>query len=152
MTARHRDIAAPAPTVFATLVDVERLPTWNDAITRVLDGPGQVEVGSEWVVEVGAMGQRWPSRSRAVELDPESGVFAYRSCTDDGNPSFATWRWQVEERGDGSRVTVSWELRPATFWRRVLLARLRARQLGRREVPRSLAALAEVCEGRSARD
>jgi hypothetical protein len=33
-------------------------------------------------------------------------------------------------------------LRPVTFWRRVLLGRIRARQLARTEVPTSLAALA----------
>jgi hypothetical protein len=42
----------------------------------------------------------------------------------------------------GSRVTVTWSLHPATFWRRVLLGRIRARQLANTEVPTSLTALA----------
>ena len=36
------------------------------------------------------------------------------------------------------------ELHPATFWRRVLLAKVRAWQLQRRELPASLRALASV--------
>jgi hypothetical protein len=39
---------------------------------------------------------------------------------------------------------VPWELHPATFWRRVLLVRIRARQLARNEIPASLAALARA--------
>jgi hypothetical protein len=39
---------------------------------------------------------------------------------------------------------VTWELHPATFWRRVLLVRIRARQLSRTEIPASLAALARA--------
>jgi uncharacterized protein YndB with AHSA1/START domain len=147
----QRDVAAPAQTVFDTLVYLEGLPSWNDAITRVLEVPARLEVGSEWVVEMSAMGQRWASRSHALELDPVRRVFAYRSCTDDGNPSFAEWRWRVEDSGSGCRVTVSWVVNPKTFWRRVLLAHFRRRQLARAEVPRSLEALAETCERRAAR-
>jgi hypothetical protein len=77
-------------------------------------------------------------------------VFAYRSGTDDGNPSYAIWRWVVEDASDGgSKVTVSWDLNPATFWRRLLLARVRARQL-RREVPASIDSLARVLQEQSA--
>jgi hypothetical protein len=77
-------------------------------------------------------------------------VFAYRSGADDGNPSYAIWRWQVDplEQG-GSLVTVSWDLHPATFWRRALLARIRARQL-RREVPASIVALTRALQGSAA--
>ncbi len=43
--------------------------------------------------------------------EPADAVFAYRSCTDDGNPWYAIWRWQIAPDGDGaSRVTVSWDL------------------------------------------
>ena len=46
-------------------------------------------------------------------------------------------------------MTVSWDLYPATFWRRVLLGRVRARQLARTELPASLTVLAQAAEGRS---
>ena len=41
-------------------------------------------------------------------------------------------------------MTVTWELHPVTFWRRMLLARIRGGQLAHTEVPTSLAALAAV--------
>jgi hypothetical protein len=66
----------------------------------------------------------------------------YRSATDDGNPSYAHWAWDVADDPGGSRVTVSWDVHPVTFWRRVLLARIRARQITRTEIPASLEALA----------
>jgi hypothetical protein len=85
-------------------------------------------------------GRRWLSRSRLEVIDAEGGRFEYRSQTDDRNPSFARWQWQVEPAGEGCWVTVDWDLHPATFWRRVLLARVRNRQLAG-EVAASLAAL-----------
>ncbi len=78
--------------------------------------------------------------------DAEARRFAYRSWTDDGNPSYAGWSWEVAEDPAGSRVTVAWELHPVTFWRRVLLVRIRARQLSRRELPESLTALAAAAK------
>jgi hypothetical protein len=75
-------------------------------------------------------------------LDPARRRFEYLAGTDDGNPSRALWTWQVDDDPLGSRVTVSWDLRPITFWRRVLFVRIRGRQLARTEVPGSLRALA----------
>jgi hypothetical protein len=46
----------------------------------------------------------------------------------------------------GCNVTVSYALHPSTFWRRVLLVRIRSRQLARREVPDSLRSLALYAE------
>lgn len=142
----HASLVVPttADAVFRTLTDIARLPEWNSAMTSVVDRPDRLEVGTEWVVEFNALGQTWRSRSIVEELDLARRRFAYRSGTDDGNPSYAVWRWEVTDDHAGSRVTVTWALHPATFWRRVLLARVRARQLARTEVPASLAALARA--------
>ena len=137
-------VPASTATVFATLSDISRLPEWNAAMTSVIEQPDRLEVGAEWLVEFHALGQTWRSRSTVEELDVAGRRFVYRSGTDDGNPSFARWTWTVAEDGAGSLVTVAWELRPVTFWRRVLLARIRARQLARTEIPASLAALARA--------
>ena len=137
-------LSAGGDAVFSTLTDIAGLPTWNAAMTRVIDHPAKLEVGREWVVEFHVLGQTWQSRSIVEELDLAGRRFAYRAGTDDGNPSWALWAWEVADDPGGSRVTVRWELHPATFWRRVLLARVRARQLAHREIPASLAALAEV--------
>ena len=143
-------VPRPPNDVFAFLTDIDRLPDWNTIITKVAERPERLEPGAEWVVEVKAMGNSWLSRSRVQEYDALHRVFAYRSCTDDGNPSYAWWRWTVEPAGeDESRITVSWDLHPVTFWRRVLLARIRGRQL-RREVPRSIEAVVRALQGSAA--
>jgi uncharacterized protein YndB with AHSA1/START domain len=135
-------VSSPASDVFGLLTDIDRLPEWNSIIVKVVERPETLSPGSEWVVQLKAMGNSWPSRSTIEEHDPHGHVFAYRSCTDDGNPSYARWRWAVEPAADGgSRVSVSWELHPKTFWRRALLVRIRSRQL-QREVPASIESLA----------
>lgn len=134
-------VPAGPDAVFRVLTDLARLPEWNQAVTTVLELPPELAPGAEWVVEMHALGQSWPSRSRVEVIDHAERLFAYRACTDDGNPSYAHWAWTVDPHPSGSRVTVTWELHPATFWRRLLLARIRARQLARTEVPASLRAL-----------
>jgi len=137
-------IAAPPDAVFAVVTDVERLPAWNARMTRVVERPATLAVGAEWVVEFRALGSTWRSRSTVEELDTEARRFAYRSRTDDGNPSYGQWAWTITADAAGSHVQVAWSLHPVTFWRRTLLVRVRARQLARTELPASLAALAAV--------
>ena len=132
---------APADEVFDTITDLSRLPEWNTAITGVIEQPAQLEVGAEWVVAMHALGQSWHSRSEVDALDLARRRFAYRSATDDGNPSQAQWTWDVGDHPHGTCVTVTVELHPRTFWRRHLLVRIRARQLARSELPGSLSAL-----------
>ena len=139
-------VAAPPGEVFAVVSDVDRLPEWNEIIEAVVERPPAMVPGAEWVVRLGTMGTRWQSRSRLLELDEAARRFGYRSQTDDGNPSDAVWRWTVDDDPAGARVTVSWELHPQTFWRQVLLARVRNRQL-RTEVRRSIGAAARAAAG-----
>ena len=138
-------VAASPDAVFTTLTDVDRLPSWNQRMTRV-ERPAVLEGGAEWVVEFRVFGRSWHSRSTLDDLDAGSRRFAYRSRTDDGNPSEASWTWTVADDPAGSRVTVEWSLRPVTFWRRMLLVHLRARQLAHTAVPASLAALTQACK------
>lgn len=144
------DLAADADAVFASITDLARLPKWNDRMTRVIELPDRLEPGAEWVVEFKVFERKWRSRSRVHSVDLGTRSFAYRTQTDDGNPSVSEWRWDVEPTAAGSRVTVAWNLHPATFWRRLLFARIRARQLARTEVPASLAALGRVAQTRTA--
>lgn len=135
-------VPATPEAVMRTLTTIEGLPSWNDRMTRVVEQPAALKPGAEWVLEFRVFGRSWHSRSVLDELDLDAGRFVYRSRTDDGNPSEATWAWDVTADPAGSRVMVSWTLRPVTFWRRVLLGRVRANQLAGTEVPASLAALA----------
>jgi uncharacterized protein YndB with AHSA1/START domain len=137
-------VAAPPDEVFALITTPDRLPEWNRAIVGIVDAPDELSPGAEWVVQLSALGQSWPSRSTVVAIDRRARHFAYRSQTDDGNPSYADWSWKVVDAPGGCEVTVSCALHPATFWRRVLLAKIRSQQLRRREVPGSLRTLASL--------
>jgi hypothetical protein len=136
---RARVEAAP-DAVFSLLTDVSRLPEWNDAIRDVVVAPERLDVGSEWKVTIHALGQSWVSKSQVSVIDPVQRRFAYRSQSDDGNPSYADWEWHVDADGDSSIVTVSADLNPVTFWRKHLLIRVRRPAL-RKEMRASLKAL-----------
>jgi uncharacterized protein YndB with AHSA1/START domain len=133
-------ISAPPESVFSLVTDPKELPSWNRAITEVVETPGQLGTGSVWKVRVHALGQSWVSKSQVSTLDPATGRFAYRSQSDDGNPSYADWEWHVVPDQDGSMVTVSVDLNPITFWRKHLLIRIR-RPMLRTEIQDSLSAL-----------
>lgn len=132
-------VAAPPADVYELLTDVERLPEWNHCIEAVVEMPTVFEAGSQWVVRMHVPGMpRWDSRSTVRELDPRAHRFVHRTQSDDGNPSFAIWTWQVDDAGGGqSTVTASWSLNPKTWGRKLIGARIRHRQL-RGEVTRSL--------------
>lgn len=136
-------IDAQPEAVFDVVTSMSRLPEWNPAITEVLDAPARLEPGAVWRVRLHALGQSWVSRSEVVAFDPAARRFAYRSQSDDGNPSYADWEWQVEQDGTGSRVMVTVDLNPVTFWRRRLLIRVRRPAL-RKEMQASLAALGDA--------
>lgn len=141
-----------ADAVFDALTDVDGLPGWNEAIVSVREQPRALEPGAQWVVEFRAMGQSWDSRSTVIAYDRVARRFVYRSQTDDGNPSWVDWDWTVIHEADGGcRLSVTYDLHPATFWRRVLLVHIRARQLARKELPNSLAALAAAARHSDAR-
>jgi uncharacterized protein YndB with AHSA1/START domain len=139
-------IDAPPARVFEVITDIDRLPEWNAEIANVVEGCAVLEVGAEWVVEIHALHTHWKSRSRVIELDPGRGRFAYRSQTDDGNPSHADWQWDVTADPAGTRVRVTVEARPRTFWRKLLASRLRPPGL-QEAMDRSLRALSEQVAG-----
>ncbi|MGH9280458.1 MAG: SRPBCC family protein [Acidimicrobiales bacterium] len=136
------ELPAPAGDVFDVITDIDHLPDWNLEIPRVVESPGILEVGSEWVVEIHALKSRWNSRARVLDLDRAAGRFGYRSQSDDGNASYAEWRWQLTPAGSGGDTSVSVEVdvRPRTFWRKWLLSRLRRTSL-RKAMHESLASL-----------
>jgi uncharacterized protein YndB with AHSA1/START domain len=139
-------VTARPDEVFDLITDIDRLPEWNACIESVVEEPPSLVAGTEWVVKMHVSGMpRWDSRSELVELDREARRFAYRSQSDDGNPSFIIWTWEVSASDSGSDVTVRWDGHPQTFWRRVLFSRIRHHQLDK-EVPSSLVALATTVQ------
>ena len=133
-------VAASPEAVFDLVTDLQRLPEWNRGITEVVEAPSRLEQGVVWKVRVHAMGQSWVSKSTATALDTGTLHFAYRSQSDDGNPSYADWSWRIEPEDHGARATVTVNLVPITFWRRYLFVRIRRPRL-RKEMGESLAAL-----------
>jgi uncharacterized protein YndB with AHSA1/START domain len=133
--------ASPAQ-VFERITDIAHLPDWNLEIPKVIESPTTLEVGAHWVVQIHAMKARWNSRSTVTELDAERGRFAYRSQSDDGNPSYADWCWDVAPEGDGTRVRVSVHGHPVTLFRRVVASRIRPSGL-EKAMHQSLETLAE---------
>ena len=110
-------VTAPIPAdpdaLFRAITDIEGLARWNRAITSVVETPAELIEGSEWVVELHALGQTWRSRSKLLLLDPAARQLAYRSSTDDGNPSWVDWQWSVDDHSAGAEVTVTWQLHPS---------------------------------------
>jgi hypothetical protein len=140
ITSASTVIPAEPDHVFAFLTDVDRLPSWNAEITRVLRRPERLDPHTEYAVELHAAGMTWASRTRVLALDRSRRHFAHRSGTDDDNPSFTTWTWDVTPDPAGARVTVTWDPNPRTLWRRCVVVHWRRRCLAR-QVPRSLQAL-----------
>jgi uncharacterized protein YndB with AHSA1/START domain len=138
-------VSATPDKVFSLVTDPSKLPSWNRAIVELTEGPVCLEPGSVWKVRIRAKGISWVSKSQVATLDPASGQFAYRSQSDDGNPSYADWDWQIEPDDDGSRVTVGVDLNPATFWRKHVLVQLRRPAL-RKEITESLESLGAAAE------
>ena len=142
-------LGAEPAAIFDLLTTVDRLPEWNAHIDHVVEPCPRLVGDAQWVVQMRAMGGRWNSRSWLRELDREKLLFSHRTQSDDGNPSYAIWTWQVTPAGDGADVTVSWQLNPKTFWREALIARVRQRQL-KKEVRASLETLGHLARGPAA--
>jgi len=138
-------VAASPEAVFDLVTDLQRLPEWNRGITELVEAPGRLEEGAVSQVRIHAMGQSWVSKSTASALDKGTLHFAYRSQSDDGNPSYADWAWRIESEDDGARATVTVNLVPITFWRRYLFVRIRRPGL-RKEMSESLAALTALLQ------
>lgn len=125
---------------FDLISSAHRLPEWNEHIHHVVQAPNHEPLpGDEWVVEIRAMWTRWNSKALLQDVDRSGLRFALVSQTDDGNPSYTLWTWQITPANGGSTVTVLWEQHPKTFWRKMLFARIRYRQL-KEEVRTSLRA------------
>lgn len=136
-------ISADPDAVFDLVTDVDRLPAWNTEIRAIHKKPAAMTTGAEWTVEIHAMGTHWPSRSTVVKIERAAGLFAYRSMSDDGNPSYVDWMWEIRAHAEGCEVRLHASVHPLSFWRRYLLSNLRSRSLAK-AVRRSLVALRDV--------
>jgi uncharacterized protein YndB with AHSA1/START domain len=126
-TTGHVD--APPDEVFDLITSADRLPEWNLCIAKVIERRTTLNEGAEWVVEMNVHGMRWPSRSTLIECDRGARRYTYRSVSDDGNPSFALWTWELAPKDGGTDLTVRWNLNPKTRFRKLVAVRVRNRML-----------------------
>jgi uncharacterized protein YndB with AHSA1/START domain len=130
-------VKASADEVFDLISNFDRLPEWNRAIERVVERPAALTPGAEWIVVMHPPGMpSWKSRSHLEEIEPGTR-FAYRSHSDDANPSYARWQWDIAPTHEEVQITVSWDGYPKTIGRKLIAAPLRRRML-EREVAASL--------------
>jgi hypothetical protein len=103
-----------------------------------------LRVGAEWVVKMHPnRAMTWKSRSSVQELDRDALRFAYRTVNEDGNPSYALWKWEIAPLETGASVTVTWDVYLKTLDRKLLAGPIRQRQL-RKEVAASLVAIEQA--------
>jgi uncharacterized protein YndB with AHSA1/START domain len=134
----ERRIPAPPDAVFAAVIEVDRLPEWNERIIGVTRS-AELQPGASWVVRMNLPGKKFDSESRVLEFDPPRR-FRYSSKPVDDNPSHTVWTWEMEPAGGGSVVRLSWDLQPRTPIRRLFAAPLRSHMIPK-EAAASLAAL-----------
>ena len=138
-----RTVPATPDEVFDLITSVDRLPEWNADLPKVVQPGLLCDEGDEWVMEIHALGSHWNSRSTVIERDPNPGAPVRLSgpAKRRRQPVVCALDVGVDLLVDeGTRISVRWSLRPRTFWRKALFARIRHRQL-RGEVATSLRAL-----------
>jgi uncharacterized protein YndB with AHSA1/START domain len=99
------EIDAPPEAVWRVVADVRRMPHWSPELRRLwVLGGGEVRVGS-LLLGVNRRGlAAWPTTSRVVRLEPGRAI-AWRT-----RESGATWCYELEPAGGGTRVTGRREL------------------------------------------
>jgi uncharacterized protein YndB with AHSA1/START domain len=143
-------VDATPESVFDFITDIDRLPDWNTAIERVVEAPGSLTYGAEWVVVMHPRAlPRWNSRSHLEVFNRDALRFAYRSRSDAGNAGYVQWTWQIVAADGGAQVTVMWDAHPQTFWRRVLFVPFLRRPRLSNEASASLDAINQHISRRS---
>ena len=145
------DIAADAEALFAMVSDLPRIGEWSPECEGV-DWEGDVVTPVEGSTFVGhnavGPGRRIRySRHGRVMVAERGREFAF--ITDEGGRESTAWRYTFEPRGDGTRVTESYEVRWIPTWARILdVPTNRHRELvqGMRTTLERLKAAAEAAE------
>lgn len=141
-----REIAAPPQRVWELVSDITRMGEWSPESTggswiKGADGP---EVGARFKGTNEAGGKKWSTTCEVTECVPgERFAFAVT-----GGPfKVATWSYELEPTGSGTRVTESW-----TDQRHPVMAKILGKVTGvtdrashnRTNIERSLEALDRV--------
>lgn len=104
----EREIAAPAPAVWAAWADPKALPQWwgpdgFSCRTKRID----LRAGGEWVFDmIGPDGTVYPNHHRYHRFDPEGGI-DYTLLWGENGPKHADATARFEDLGGRTRVTLS---------------------------------------------
>ncbi len=108
-------IAADPARVWSVVSDVTRMPEWSPELRRLypIGGP-RPRVGMN-LVGINRRGYvAWPTTSKVIRLEPERAV-AWRT-----RESGATWTYELEPSGSGTRLTGRRDLPAFTLGTRLM--------------------------------
>jgi uncharacterized protein YndB with AHSA1/START domain len=94
------DVDAPPEAVWSVVSDVTRMPEWSPELRKLfIMGPKQPAVGMR-MLGINRRGFAvWPTRSKVVRFEPGRAV-SWKT-----QESGATWTYELEPAGSGTRLT-----------------------------------------------
>lgn len=114
------EVDAPPDDVWALVSDVTRTSDWSPVVRRCewLDGAARPEPGARFEGHNRFNGFRWSRRCVVSQAQPGE-VFAFSTFGKRGEEQ-TRWRYRIEPRDDGSRVTLGYEIVTTPRWVRIL--------------------------------
>ncbi|NDK31153.1 SRPBCC family protein [Nesterenkonia haasae] len=135
----HDIIDAPAARIFDLIAEPSLQPTWdgNDNVGAAEPGQRVSAVGDVFIVRLTNGKVR---DNHVVEFTPDR-LIAWKPATEGQEPAGHLWRWELDERGDGStEVTHTYDWTDLTDEQRLV----RARSIDESYLAASIARLKEV--------
>jgi uncharacterized protein YndB with AHSA1/START domain len=112
-------IAAPRARVWELVTAMERYGEWSSENTggywrKGQDGqPGTGKIGDQFVGVNRRDGTEWKALVEIVERDEER---AYSFVTGGKDLNIAQWRYQLDDDGDGTKLTEQWTLNNTQYF------------------------------------
>ncbi len=135
------DIAAPAETVFAILVDPRQHSRidGSGSVRDTISGPDRLSRGATFGVDMKLAGVPYRISNRVVEFE-EGRLIAWRHF------GGHRWRYELEPVGDGTRVTESFDYSRYGTPQRLLIEAFGFPERNRRGIEQTLRNLKSVAE------
>jgi uncharacterized protein YndB with AHSA1/START domain len=95
------DIDAPAAKVWSLISDLRRMPEWSPQCRFMKAFGGPLRAGTRTLNINRRNRMFWPTTSTVIEVVPEQKL-AFRV-----NENHTVWSYELEEHGDGTRLTES---------------------------------------------
>lgn len=143
------EIAAPPEVVWEHVSEITRTPEWSPVVKRCewLDDERRPVVGARFRGHNRFNGFRWSRECVVTEAEPGS-VFSF--STFGGGEEQTRWRYGLEPHGEGTRVTLAYEIVTVPRWVRILRrlpgGRATNERQARRNIEESLERLRRLVE------